>query len=149
MARRFLLAALCIAALAGAATYMVIRNEVSKVVSALGRLEGRSRRLVDRKHPYLQPVTRNDGGDRPSHTARWGCDRHGARGERELAPSRRGLPPPGTTGTSRTAKIEARIALLSLAVVVLLGLRLLYRQRELKLLREQVAEAMALEAGRR
>jgi LCP family protein required for cell wall assembly len=37
LARRFLLATLCIVALAGAATYMVIRNEVNKVVSALGQ----------------------------------------------------------------------------------------------------------------
>jgi LCP family protein required for cell wall assembly len=65
------------------------------------------------------------------------------------SPHRLPLPPPGATVTSHTAKIEAGIALLSLAIVVLLGLRLLYRQRELKLLRAQVAEAMALEARRR
>jgi polyisoprenyl-teichoic acid--peptidoglycan teichoic acid transferase len=58
------------------------------------------------------------------------------------------LPKPSATGTSSKAKIEAAIALLSFVVVVLLGLRLLYRQRELKLLRTQVAEAMALEARR-
>jgi polyisoprenyl-teichoic acid--peptidoglycan teichoic acid transferase len=58
------------------------------------------------------------------------------------------LPGPGSTTTGRTAKIEAAIALLSFAVVLLLGLRLLYRQRELKLLRAQVSEAMALEAHR-
>ncbi len=58
------------------------------------------------------------------------------------------LPPPSAAGTSSKAKIEAAIALLSLVIVVLLGLRLLYRQRELKILRAQVAEAMALEARR-
>jgi LCP family protein required for cell wall assembly len=58
------------------------------------------------------------------------------------------LPGPGTAATSDRAKIEAAIALLSFVIVVALGLRLLYRQRELKLLREQVAEAMALEARR-
>jgi LCP family protein required for cell wall assembly len=58
------------------------------------------------------------------------------------------LPAPGVTATSKKAKIEAAIALLSLAIVALLGLRLLYRQRELKALRAQVAEAMALEAAR-
>ena len=58
------------------------------------------------------------------------------------------LPTPGAAGTSSKAKIEAAIALLSFVIVVLLGLRLLYRQRELKLLRAQVAEAMALEARR-
>jgi LCP family protein required for cell wall assembly len=58
------------------------------------------------------------------------------------------LPGPGTAGVSGKAKIEAAIALLSLVIVVLLGLRLLYRQRELKFLRAQVAEAMALEARR-
>ncbi len=58
------------------------------------------------------------------------------------------LPTPGAAGTSSKAKIEAAIALLSLVIVVLLGLRLLYRQRELKILRAQVAEAMDLEARR-
>ncbi len=56
------------------------------------------------------------------------------------------LPTPSAAGTSGKAKIEAAIALLSFVIVVLLGLRLLYRQRELKALRGQVAEAMALEA---
>ncbi len=66
------------------------------------------------------------------------------------APHRLGvaLPTPSATGTSSKAKIEAAIALLSFLIVVLLGLRLLYRQRELKILRAQVAEAMALEARR-
>jgi polyisoprenyl-teichoic acid--peptidoglycan teichoic acid transferase len=58
------------------------------------------------------------------------------------------LPTPSAAGTSSRAKIEAAIALLSFVIVVLLGLRLLYRQRELKLLRAQVAEAMALEVRR-
>jgi LCP family protein required for cell wall assembly len=66
------------------------------------------------------------------------------------APRRLGvaLPTPSAAGTSSRDKIEAAIALLSLVIVVLLGLRLLYRQRELKILRAQVAEAMALEARR-
>jgi LCP family protein required for cell wall assembly len=58
------------------------------------------------------------------------------------------LPAPGAATTNGKAKIEAAIALLSFVIVVLLGLRLLYRQRELKLLRAQVAEAMVLEARR-
>jgi LCP family protein required for cell wall assembly len=58
------------------------------------------------------------------------------------------LPTPSAASTSNRAKIEAAIALLSLVIVVLLGLRLLYRQRELKILRAQVAEAMDLEARR-
>ena len=58
------------------------------------------------------------------------------------------LPGPGTASTSSAADIEAAIALLSFAIVVALGLLLLYRQRELKRLRTQVAEAMALEAAR-
>jgi polyisoprenyl-teichoic acid--peptidoglycan teichoic acid transferase len=58
------------------------------------------------------------------------------------------LPTPSAASTSSRAKIEAAIALLSFVIVVLLGLRLLYRHRELKILRAQVAEAMALEARR-
>jgi LCP family protein required for cell wall assembly len=58
------------------------------------------------------------------------------------------LPTPSAAGTSDKAKIEAAIALLSFVIVVLLALRLLYRQRELRTLRAQVAEAMALEARR-
>lgn len=60
------------------------------------------------------------------------------------------LPPrKTTTTTSSTAKIEAALGLLSLAIVLLLGVGLLVRQRELKRLREQVAQALALEARQR
>jgi LCP family protein required for cell wall assembly len=59
------------------------------------------------------------------------------------------LPPRTATTTSTTSKIEAALGLLSLAIVVLLGVGLLVRQRELKRLREQVAEALALEARQR
>ncbi len=59
------------------------------------------------------------------------------------------LPQPGATATSSTAKLEAALGLVSLVVVMLLALRLLLRQRELKLLRTQVAQALALEAQRR
>jgi LCP family protein required for cell wall assembly len=64
-------------------------------------------------------------------------------------PHRIVLPATGVAAAGSTAKIEAAVALLSFAAVVLLGLRLLYRQRELKRLRAQVAEAMAIEARRR
>ncbi|HXC45959.1 MAG TPA: LCP family protein [Solirubrobacteraceae bacterium] len=58
------------------------------------------------------------------------------------------LPTPSAATASSRSNLEAAIALLSLVIVALLGLRLLYRQRELKALRAQVAEAMALEAAR-
>jgi LCP family protein required for cell wall assembly len=56
------------------------------------------------------------------------------------------LPPREATGTSLTAKIEAALGLVSLIVVALLAVGVLLRQRELKRLREQVAQALALEA---
>jgi polyisoprenyl-teichoic acid--peptidoglycan teichoic acid transferase len=59
------------------------------------------------------------------------------------------LPPHGLTTTSLTSKIEAALGLLSLAIVMLLGVGVLVRQRELKRLREQVAQALALEAHQR
>jgi LCP family protein required for cell wall assembly len=59
------------------------------------------------------------------------------------------LPARGPTTTSLTYKIAAVLGFVSLAVVALLALRLLFRQRELKLLRAQVAHAMALEARQR
>jgi LCP family protein required for cell wall assembly len=60
------------------------------------------------------------------------------------------LPPPGVTDTtSLRAKIAAALGFLSLAVVALLAAILLSRQRELIRLREQVAQAMALEARAR
>jgi LCP family protein required for cell wall assembly len=59
------------------------------------------------------------------------------------------LPAPGATTTSHTAKLEAGLGVVSLVIVALLSLRVLFRQRELKLLRVQVAEAMSLEARRR
>jgi polyisoprenyl-teichoic acid--peptidoglycan teichoic acid transferase len=59
------------------------------------------------------------------------------------------LPPHGLTTTSTTSKIEAALGLLSLAIVMLFGVGVLVRQRELKRLREQVAQALALEAHQR
>ena len=59
------------------------------------------------------------------------------------------LPPRGLTTTSLTSKIEAALGFLSLAVVALLAVGVLVRQRELKRLREQVAQALALEARQR
>jgi hypothetical protein len=41
------------------------------------------------------------------------------------------------------------LGIFALAVVALLGLLLLYRRRELNLLRDQVASALAREAGQR
>jgi LCP family protein required for cell wall assembly len=68
---------------------------------------------------------------------------------RHASPSAVVLPPHGLTTTSLTSKIEAALGLLSLAVVILLGVGVLVRQRELKRLREQVAQALALEANQR
>ena len=65
------------------------------------------------------------------------------------SPSSIKLPPRALAGTSSTDKLEAALGLLSLVVVVCLALFLLWRQRELARLREQVAQAMALEARRR
>jgi polyisoprenyl-teichoic acid--peptidoglycan teichoic acid transferase len=59
------------------------------------------------------------------------------------------LPPHGTTSVSLTSKIEAALGLLSLVIVVILAVGVLVRQRELKRLREQVSQALALEARRR
>ena len=59
------------------------------------------------------------------------------------------LPPRGLATTSLISKIAAVLGFVGLAVVALLALRLIFRQRELKLLRAQVAHAMALEAHQR
>jgi LCP family protein required for cell wall assembly len=59
------------------------------------------------------------------------------------------LPERGLTTTSLASKIEAALGLLCLAIVMLLGVLVLVRQRELKRLREQVAQALALEARQR
>jgi LCP family protein required for cell wall assembly len=60
------------------------------------------------------------------------------------------LPPRESTSMSLTAKIEAALGFVSLAIVVLLAVSVLLRQRELKRLREQIAQALAVEArGRR
>ncbi len=59
------------------------------------------------------------------------------------------LPPRELDATSLTAKVEAALGFVGLAVVALLALLVLSRRRELILLREQVAHAMALEAHQR
>lgn len=60
------------------------------------------------------------------------------------------LPPRPTTATSsRTSKLEAALGLLGLLAVAGLTLFVLWRQRELMRLHEQVARAMALEAHQR
>jgi hypothetical protein len=51
--------------------------------------------------------------------------------------------------TSLTSKLAAGLSLVSLAAIPLLALLLLSRRRELRLLREQVAQAMSLEARQR
>jgi polyisoprenyl-teichoic acid--peptidoglycan teichoic acid transferase len=58
------------------------------------------------------------------------------------------LPPRVVSSTSRAAKLEAALGLVGLAIVLCLVLLVLWRQRELTRLREQVAQAMALEARR-
>jgi polyisoprenyl-teichoic acid--peptidoglycan teichoic acid transferase len=66
-------------------------------------------------------------------------------------PSPRGIrvPPRALAVTSSTAKLAAVLGLVGCAAVALLALFVLVRQRELMRLREQVAQAMALEARRR
>jgi LCP family protein required for cell wall assembly len=59
------------------------------------------------------------------------------------------LPPPGIAATSLTAKLEAALGFVGLATVALLAMFVLSRRRELILLREQVAQALALEARQR
>jgi LCP family protein required for cell wall assembly len=66
-----------------------------------------------------------------------------------MSPRGVALPQPGAAPTTLATKIEAVLGFVSLAVVMLLAVRLLLRQRELKLLRTQVAHAMALEARQR
>jgi LCP family protein required for cell wall assembly len=67
------------------------------------------------------------------------------------APSQRGftLPPPATPAASLVSKIGALLGFAGLLVVALLTLRVFARQRELSVLREQVAHAMALEDRQR
>ena len=60
------------------------------------------------------------------------------------------LPPPGvSTATSLRAKLEAALGFAVLAAAAVLGVFLLVRQRELIRLREQVAQALELEARQR
>jgi LCP family protein required for cell wall assembly len=59
------------------------------------------------------------------------------------------LPPREVATTSLGAKLAAALGFVGLGVVALLGLVVLLRRRELSLLREQVAHAMALEARQR
>ncbi len=56
------------------------------------------------------------------------------------------LPPPSAPAASTLAKVGALLGFVLLAVVVALAIWVLVRQRELRALREQVAQAMALEA---
>ncbi|MGA2164472.1 MAG: LCP family protein [Solirubrobacteraceae bacterium] len=59
------------------------------------------------------------------------------------------LPPPAAKEASTLAKVGALLGFVGLLIVGLLGLWVIARQRELRTLREQVAQAMALEARRR
>ena len=59
------------------------------------------------------------------------------------------LPPPTAHQASTLAKVGALLGFVGLLVVGLLGLWVLSRQRELRTLREQVSQAMALEARQR
>lgn len=65
------------------------------------------------------------------------------------SPSSIKLPPRAAAGTSSTDKLAAALGLLGLVAVVGLALFVAWRQRELIRLREQVAQALALEARRR
>ena len=59
------------------------------------------------------------------------------------------LPPREVAATSLVSKLEAALGFVGLAAVALLALLVLSRRRELILLRDQVAQAMALEARQR
>jgi LCP family protein required for cell wall assembly len=59
------------------------------------------------------------------------------------------LPPPAAREASTLAKVGSLLGFVGLLVVGLLGLWVIARQRELRALREQVAQAMALEARQR
>jgi polyisoprenyl-teichoic acid--peptidoglycan teichoic acid transferase len=59
------------------------------------------------------------------------------------------LPPREIATTSLTSKLEAALGFVGLAAVLLLALIVLSRRRELVLLREQIAQAMTLEARQR
>jgi LCP family protein required for cell wall assembly len=59
------------------------------------------------------------------------------------------LPPRAARATSRITKIGSLLGLVGLAVVALLSLLVLNRQRELGVLREQVAQALAVEVRQR
>ncbi len=63
-----------------------------------------------------------------------------------LRPGHVNLPPPTLAAPSLLSKIGALLGFVGAGVVALLALRVLTRQRELKLLREQIAHAMTLEA---
>jgi polyisoprenyl-teichoic acid--peptidoglycan teichoic acid transferase len=65
------------------------------------------------------------------------------------SPSSFKLPPLATAATSLTDKLAAALGFAGLAAVALLALFVFWRQRELILLREQVAQAMLLEARHR
>ncbi|MGD0454883.1 MAG: LCP family protein [Solirubrobacteraceae bacterium] len=65
------------------------------------------------------------------------------------APREVKLPPRDSATASLDEKLAAALGCVGLAVVALLALIVVSRQRELKRLREQVAHAMALEARRR
>ena len=59
------------------------------------------------------------------------------------------LPPPAAPAASTLAKVGALLGFVGLLVVMLLGVWVISRQRELRALREQVAQALALEARQR
>jgi polyisoprenyl-teichoic acid--peptidoglycan teichoic acid transferase len=59
------------------------------------------------------------------------------------------LPPPAAHQASTLAKVGALLGFVGLLIVGLLGLWVIARQRELRVLREQVTQAMALEARQR
>jgi polyisoprenyl-teichoic acid--peptidoglycan teichoic acid transferase len=59
------------------------------------------------------------------------------------------LPPPPARQASTLAKVGALLGFVGLALVALLALWAIVRQRELRALREQVAQALALEASQR
>jgi hypothetical protein len=65
------------------------------------------------------------------------------------APHRFKPPPPGVAPTSLSSKIAVVVAFISFALLALLGLLLISRQRQLIELREQVARALTLEAHQR
>ena len=104
-------------------------------------------RLLDRKHAHQQPLSAADAGDRRETHPVIGTATAGSNAP--ATPRSFKLPPPAAPAASTLAKAGALLGFVGLVIVGLLTLSVLSRQRELRALREQVAQTMALEARQR